>query len=179
MQLIRTLDAWRPDLTAFRDVEAAYRIGLKPLARRYLKLHDKVADLDAMTHAVVDEIAPELVALNSIGCNGAVRLLLTAGDNPKRLRSEVGFAALCGVSPIPALSGKTVRHRLNRSGDRAANSALHTIAIGRLRTDTWTKDYVARRVAQSHSKLEAIRCLKWYIAREVFTPITKRRRAIN
>jgi transposase len=179
MQLVRTLATWRPDLTGYRDVEAAYRISLKSLARRYLELHDEIADLDAMIGAIVDEFAPELVARNSIGRNGAAQLLLTAGDNPERLRSEAGFAALCGVSPVPASSGKTVRHRLNRGGDRAANSALHIIAIGRLRTDARTKDYVARRMAEGHSKLEAIRCLKRYIAREVFTLITQRQRAIN
>jgi transposase len=101
------------------------------------------------------------------------------GDNPERLRSEASFASLCGVSPVPASSGKIVRHRLNRGGDRAANSALHIIAIGRLRTDQRTKDYVARRVAQGHSKLDAIRALKRYLAREVFTLITQRRREIN
>ena len=125
------------------------------------------------------ELAPDLVARNSIGRTGAAQLLLTAGDNPERLRSEAGFAALCGVSPVPASSGRTVRHRLNRGGDRAANSALHIIAIGRLRTDTRTKAYVARRIAEGHSKLEAIRCLKRYIAREVYTLITQRQRAIN
>jgi transposase len=179
MQLVRTLAAWRPDLTAYRDVEAAYRIGLKSLARRYLELHDEIADLDVMVGAIVDELAPDLVARNSIGRTGAAQLLLTAGDNPERLRSEAGFAALCGVSPVPASSGRTVRHRLNRGGDRAANSALHIIAIGRLRTDTRTKAYVARRIAEGHSKLEAIRCLKRYIAREVYTLITQRQRAIN
>ena len=124
MQLVRTLAAWRPDLTAYRDVEAAYRISLKSLARRYLELHDEIADLDAMIGAIVDELAPNLVARNSIGHVGAAQLLLTAGDNPERLRSEASFAALCGVSPVPASSGKTIRHRLNRGGDRAANSAL-------------------------------------------------------
>ncbi|MGU3421771.1 transposase, partial [Methylobacterium sp. D54C] len=147
--------------------------------RRYLELHDEIADLDAMIGAIVDELAPDLVARNSIGSNGAAQLLLTAGDNPERLRAEAGFAALCGVSPVPASSGKTVRHRLNRGGDRAANSALHIIAIGRLRTDERTKTYVARRIAEGHSKLEAIRCLKRYIAREVFTLITRSRQAIN
>ena len=86
----------------------------------------------------------------------------------QRLRSEASFASLCGVSPVPASSGKTVRHRLNRGGDRAANSALHIIAIGRLRTDQRTKDYVARRTAEGHSKLDAIRALKRYLAREVY-----------
>lgn len=179
MQLIRTVAAWRPDLTAYRDVEAAYRIGLKFLARRYLELHDEIADLDMMIGAIVAELAPELIARNSIGCNGAAQLLLTAGDNPERLKSEAGFAALCGVSPVPASSGKTVRHRLNRGGDRAANSALHIIAIGRLRTDEKTKAYVARRIAEGHSKLDAIRALKRYIAREVYGIIMRRQKAIN
>src|SRR6516225_6759889 len=179
MQLVRTLAAWRPDLTAYRDLDSAYRIGLKSLARRYLELHDEIADLDVMIAAIVDELAPNLVARNSIGHVGAAQLLLTAGDNPERLRSEASFASLCGVSPVPASSGKTVRHRLNRGGDRAANSALHIIAIGRLRTDQRTKDYVARRIAEGHSKLDAIRALKRYLAREVYTLITQRRREIN
>lgn len=179
MQLIRTLAAWRPDLTAYRDLEAAYRISLKSLARRYLELHDEIADFDVMIAAIVQELAPELIARNSIGHNGAAQLLLTAGDNPERLKSEASFAALCGVSPVPASSGKTVRHRLNRGGDRAANSALHIIAIGRLRTDERTKTYVARRVAEGHSKLEAIRALKRYIAREVFSIIMRRQKDIN
>jgi len=179
MQLVRTLAAWRPDLTGYRDVEAAYRISLKSLARRYLELHDEIADLDTMIGAIVDELAPDLVARNSIGHNGAAQLLLTAGDNPERLRSEASFAALCGVSPVPASSGKTIRHRLNRGGDRAANSALHIIAIGRLRTDCKTKAYVAKRITEGHSKLDAIRALKRYIAREVFTLIAWRHKEIN
>jgi len=179
MQLIRTLAAWRPDLTAYRDVEAAYKISLKSLARRYLELHDEIADLDVMVGTIVDELAPDLVARNSIGRNGAAQLLLTAGDNPERLRSEASFAALCGANPVPASSGKTVRHRLNRGGDRHANSALHIIAIGRLRTDPRTKAYVAKRIAEGHSKLEAIRVLKRYIAREVFTIIARRQKQIN
>lgn len=179
MQLIRTLATWRPDLTGYRNVEGSYRIALKSLARRYLELHDEVADLDDMIEAIVKELAPELIARHSIGLNSAAQLLLTAGDNPERLGSEACFAALCGVSPVPASSGKTIRHRLNRGGDRAANSALHIIAIGRLRLDPKTKDYVARRTAEGHSKLEAIRCLKRYIAREVFGIIIRRSREIN
>jgi transposase len=179
MRLIRTLAAWRPDLTAYRDIEAAYRICLKSLARRCLELHDETADLDMMIVAIVGDLAPELIARNSIGHNSAAHLLLTAGDNPERLKSEASFAALCGVSPVPASSGKTVRHRLNRGGDRAANSALHIIAIGRLGTDDRTKAYVARRVAEGHSKLEAIRVLKRCIAREVFGIIMRRQKDIN
>jgi transposase len=179
MQLIRTLAAWRPDLTDYRNVLSAYRITLRSLGRRYLELHDEIADLDAMITAIVDELAPALVAQNSVGHGSAAQLLLTAGDNAERLRSEASFAALCGVSPVPASSGKTIRHRLNRGGDRAANSALHIIAIGRLRTDPRTKAYVAKRIAEGHSKLEAIRCLKRYIAREVFALIRRRRQEIN
>lgn len=179
MQLVRTLAAWRPDLTAYRDVEAAYRISLKSLGRRYLELHDEIADLDTMIATIVGELAPNLIARNSISHVGGAQLLLTAGGNPERMRSEASFAALCGVSPVPASSGKTVRHRLNRGGDRAANSALHIIAIGRLRTDQRTRDFMARRVAEGHSKLDAIRALKRYLAREVFTLIMQRQREIN
>ena len=179
MQLIRTLAAWRPDLSDYRSMISAYRITLKSLGRRYLELHDEIADLDTMIRAIVDELAPALVARNSIGHECAAQLLLTAGHNTERFNSESGFAALCGVSPVPASSGKVTRHRLNRGGDRAANSALHIIAICRLRTDPRTKAYVARRIAEGHSKLEAIRCLKRYIAREVFAIIRQRTQEIR
>lgn len=154
-------------------------ISLKSLARRYLELHDEIGELDLMIKTIVEELAPDLVKRNSICHNGAAQLLLTAGDNPERLKSEASFAALCGVTPVPASSGKTIRHRLNRSGDRAANSALHLIAIGRLRTDEKTQAYVARRVAEGHSKLEVIRILKCYIAREVYGVIMRRHKEIN
>ncbi|MDU7381622.1 MAG: IS110 family transposase [Enterobacteriaceae bacterium] len=179
MQLIRTLVSWRPDVTAYRNVQDAYRIALKSLARRYLELHDEIADLDIMITSIVDELAPELIKCKAVGYECASQLLITAGDNPQRLNSESGFAALCGVSPVPVSSGKTNRHRLNRGGDRAANSALHIIAIGRLRTDTRTQEYVAKRVAEGHSKMEALRCLKRYISREVYTLLRNQNRLIN
>lgn len=178
MQLVRTLAAWRPDLTDFRQVSSAYRIALKTLGRRDLELHDEIADLDTMIGAIVNEMAPALVARNSIGRDSAAQLLLTAGDNADRLPSEASFAALCGVSPVPASSGQVTRHRLNRGGDRAANSALHIIAIGRLRTEARTKAYVARRMSEGHSKLEALRCVKRYIAREVYGLLRQRDREI-
>lgn len=140
MQLIRTLAAWRPDLTAYLEVEEAYRISLKSLARRYLELHDEIADLDDMIEAIVKDLAPELLEQTAIGLNSAAQLLLTAGDNPERLRSEASFAALCGVSPVPASSGKTVRHRLNRGGDRAANSGGHIIKAPRHRSRSVPRD---------------------------------------
>lgn len=179
MQLIRTLVAWRPDLTDYRGVQSAYRISLKSLAQRYLELNDEIADLEVMIAALVEELAPALIARKAIGNASAAQLLITAGDNPQRLRSEASFAALCGVSPIPASSGKTQRHRLNRGGDRAANSALHIIAIGRLRTDERTQAYIAKRLQEGHSKLEALRCLKRYIAREVYYLLRNRNREIN
>lgn len=111
-----------------------------------------------MIGAIVHEVAPALLQRNSIGRESAAQRLLTAGDNS---------------------SGKTTRHRLNRGSDRAANSALHIIAIGRLRTDPKTKAYIARRIAEGHSKLEAIRCLKRYIAREVYKLIRQRERQIG
>ncbi len=98
---------------------------------------------------------------------------IVAGDNPERLRSEAAFAALCGVNPIPASSGKTNRHRLNRGGDRSANCALYRIVIVRLRHDDCTKEYMKRRISEGMSKLEVIRCLKRYVAREIF-PILKK-----
>lgn len=179
MQLIRTLASWRSDVTAYRNVQDAYRIALKSLARRYLELHDEIADLDVMLASIVDELAPELIKRNSVGYECASQLLITAGDNPQRLHSEAGFAALCGVSPVPASSGKKNRHRLNRGGDRAANSALHIIAIGRLRTDTKTQEYIGKRVAEGHSKMEALRCLKRYISREVYTLLRNQNRQFN
>ncbi|MCN7997302.1 IS110 family transposase, partial [Escherichia coli] len=99
MQLIRTLGSWRPDASEYRNVTNVYRISLKSLARRYLELHDEIADLDVMIAAIVDELAPELIKRNAIGYESASQLLIMAGDNPQRLISESGFAALCGVSP--------------------------------------------------------------------------------
>ena len=179
MQLIRTLAAWRPDLTGYREVVHAYRIVLKSLARRYLELHDEIADLDVMIAAIVDEMAPSLIQKQAIGYQSASQLLITAGDNPERLKSEASFAALCGASPVPASSGKTHRHRLNRGGDRAANSALHIIAIGRLRTDQRTQEYIQKRQVDGLSKMEALRCLKRYIAREVYFLLKNRNREIS
>lgn len=179
MQLVRTLAAWRPHLPDYRTVISTYRISLKSLGRRYLELHDEIADLDAMIVAILDELAPALVARPSIGHTSAAQLPLTAGDNLERLRSEASFAALCDVSPVPASSGKMIRDRLNRGGTRAANSALYIIAIVRLRTDPKTKAYVAKRIAEGHSKLDAVRSLKRYIAREMFTLTMRRQKEIN
>jgi transposase len=109
-----------------------------------------------------------LLARNGVGPDTAAALLITADDNPKRLRSEASFAALCGASPVEASSGKTQRRRLNRGSDRRANCALHTIVLARLRWDPTTRAYVARRVAEGKTRREALRCLKRYAAREIY-----------
>ena len=123
MQLVRTLAAWRPDLTGYRELESAYKISLKSLGRRYLELHDEIADLDAMIRAIVDELAPNLVARNSIGHVGAAQLLLTAGDNPERLRSEASFAALIRGSQYAAQAYREIldAHGLVGSMGRRGN----------------------------------------------------------
>ena len=95
-------------------------------------------------------------------------MLIAAGDNPERLHSEASFAALCGVSPVEASSGKTQRRRLNRGGDRQANSALYSIVLSRLRWDTRSRNYIQRRIAEGKTNREAIRCLKRYVAREIY-----------
>jgi transposase len=158
-----------PDLA---DPAAATRCALAALARRHQALTAEITALDAQIKPLVDQAAPALVALHGAGPETAAQLLITAGDNPQRLRSEAAFAALCGVSPIPASSGQTHRHRLNRGGDRQANRALHVIAIARLRTDPATRAYRDRRAAQQLSNRDITRCLKRYLAREVYHALT-------
>jgi transposase len=117
---------------------------------------------------LVKETAPELVATLGIGTDAASALLVAAGDNPGRLRNEVAFAHLCGASPLDASSGKNQRHRLNRSGDRQANSALWHIVLTRMVYDLRTSEYIDRRKTEGLTKKEAVRCLKRYVAREVY-----------
>jgi transposase len=152
----------------FKDVEAATKFALRSLARRYRVLSEEIAELDAQLDRLVAEAAPELVSLPAIGTNHAATLLVVAGDNPERLKNEASFASLCGVSPIEASSGKVMRHRLNRGGNRDANRALHMICVVRMGRDQRTREYVVRRTAEGKSKLEIMRCLKRYIAREVY-----------
>jgi transposase len=150
------------------DVPAATKFALRSVARRYEALSEEIAELEAHLDRVVAQAAPELVALPGIGTDSAATLLIVAGDNPQRLGSEASFANLCGVSPIEASSGKVVRHRLNRGGNREANRALYMICLARMRRDPRTQEYVARRTQEGKSKREIIRCLKRYVAREVY-----------
>ena len=150
------------------NVEEATKFALRSVARRYRTLSEEIAELDAQLHRLVAEATPELISLPAIGTDHAATLLVVAGDNPERLGSEASFASLCGVSPVEASSGKVVRHRLNRGGNRDANRALHLICVVRMRVDERTRRYVARRTAEGKSKKEIIRCLKRYVAREVY-----------
>lgn len=179
MRLIRRLSATRPDPADFKSPVGAAGTSLKRLAKRYVDLDDEASELDEMTEAILADAAPLPAKCSCAGPQSAARLMVAVGDNPERLRSEAAFAMLCGVAPIPVSSGMTCRHRLNRVGDRQANSAIRIIAIGRLRTDERTKDYVARKMAEGHTKMEAIRCLKRYIAREMHYVVKKQRKLVN
>lgn len=150
------------------DPTQATKAALRSVARRHLRLGEEIADLDADLDRLVGAVAPNLVALNGVGTDVAGQLLVTAGDNPDRLRSEAAFSHLCGSSPVPASSGRTDRHRLNRGGDRHANAALHRIVLCRLRWDPRTRAYVERRTKDGLGKAEIMRCLKRYVAREVY-----------
>ena len=144
------------------------RPALRTLARRWQQLQAELDALDTQLQKLVAAAAPTLVALPGVGIDTAGQLLVTAGDNPERLRSEAAFAHLCGVAPIPASSGRTDRHRLNRGGDRQANHALWRIALVRMHCHPPTRTYVERRTKQGLSKPEIMRCLKRYIAREIY-----------
>jgi transposase len=148
---------------------AATKTALRALAGRYQALHDEISTLDAQLAELTAETAPKLVDTFGVGPDVAGALLVAAGDNPERLRSEAAFAMLCGVAPIEASSGKTVRHRLKRGGDRHANAALYRIVLVRMRYHAATRTYVERRTAQGLSKSEIIRCLKRYVAREIYS----------
>ena len=141
---------------------------LRILAKRWLALRAEIKILDGQLERLTSDHAPRLRQEFGVGAQTAAVLVCVAGDNPDRLKSEAALAALCGVSPLQASSGKTTRHRLNRGGDRSANNALWTIAMVRMRSDPRTRDYVARRTAQGLSLKEIQRCLKRYIVRELY-----------
>ncbi len=150
---------------------AAAMLALGTLAHRHQALSAEITTLTTQLDRLTRAAAPTLVALFGIGQDSAGALLVAAGDNPDRLHSEAAFSMLCGSSPIEASSGKTTRHRLNRGGDRQANTALYRIVMVRLRWHQPTKDYMARRLKQGKSRKEIIRCLKRYLAREVFAAL--------
>jgi transposase len=165
-QLVVTAAGLRPG--PLTTPTAAAKLALRELARRAQSLSAEIRRLDTELVRLTRTAAPRLLARRGVGAEVASALLVVAGDNPQRLRSEAAFSMLCGASPLPASSGRTVRHRLNRGGDREANNALWRIVLVRMSCDARTRSYVARRTAEGKSKREIIRCLKRYIAREIY-----------
>jgi len=141
---------------------------IRNLARRVKALNTEMREVDRMLTELLTETAPSLLDLHGVGVDTAASLLVAAGDNPDRIGSERSWAHLCGTTPLPASSGKTTRHRLNRGGDRQANAALHRIVLTRMSSHTETRTYVARRRAEGRSTPEIMRCLKRYVARQTF-----------
>jgi transposase len=164
--LVAEMARWRPG--APTDPTSAHRYSLHSLARRWQALTDELADLDGHLTELVNETAPELIAVHGVGVETAVTLLIAGGDNPERLSHERSFAALCGVSPVDRSSGRQRNHSLNRGGNRDANRALWRIALVRMSCDPATRAYVERRTSEGLPKKAIIRCLKRYIAREIF-----------
>ncbi len=156
------------------DPVVGTKLALRALARRHEALSAEMAELEAGLDELTARANPALRGAKGVGSDVAAILLTAAGDNPGRLRSEAAFATLCGVAPVEASSGKTVRHRLNRSGNRQANHALWRIVMVRLSTgDQKTKAYVERRRAEGKSLREIVRCLKRHVAREVFRHLVR------
>ncbi|WP_257879857.1 IS110 family transposase [Kocuria flava] len=165
--MIKSIARLRP-ATDLTDPDVACKLALRSLARRHASLDEEIGELHRGLSELTQKAAPQLLDRPGVGVQVAAQLLFTAGDNPDRLGSEASFAHLTGVAPVPTSSGKRQhRHRLNRGGDRAANNALYTIALVRMRYHPPTRAYVERRTAEGLSKKDIIRCLKRAIAREV------------
>jgi transposase len=174
LQLVRQAAGLRPRPRGDdADVDYITLLTLRSLARRVLGLADELDWIDDQLEPLVAGFAPRLLEVFGVGIDTAATLLVAAGDNPGRLRSEAAWAHLCGVAPIPASSGKTVRHRLNRGGDRQANSALHRVVLVRMSHHPATRAYVTRRRAEGRTSFEIMRCLKRYTAREVYRALPR------
>ena len=170
--LIRSLARCRPS-TAADPTAVAILTAAQALAQRVEFLHSQDAELTARIDELAAAANPALCAAYGVGPDTAAQLLITAGANQHQLHSEAAFAALCGAAPVPASSGKTTRHRLSRGGDRAANNALHRIALVRMSNHQATREYVVRQSAKGRTKKEILRLLKRAIARETFKLLTK------
>jgi transposase len=170
-QVLTIASAYRH--TGRTDVTTLTKLSLRTLARRALSLEKEVKEIDRLLKGLVADTAPELCAVDGVGTDVASAILVAAGDNPDRLKTEATFAKLCGVSPLDASSGKQERHRLNRSGDRQANSALWHIVLTRMVSDPRTRHYIERPMKDGRTKKEAVRCLKRYVAREVFAALPR------
>ena len=156
------------------EVRYATKLALRSLGRRVLALEEEMTAIKELLGELVAAVAEDLLALYGVGVDSAAALLVAAGDNPERLRSEAAWAHLCGVAPIEASSGKITRHRLDRGGDRQANAALWRIVMVRMRHEPRTQACVERRSAEGRSKLEIMRVLKRYVAREVYYYLPRR-----
>jgi len=141
---------------------------MSELVTRIHHLTEKLNRLETALTRTVTSCAPELLARSGIGYDSAAALLIAVGDNPERMKNGASFAALCGVSPVEFSSGKTTKRRLNRGGNRQANAALYRIVLTRLRWDETTQNYLQKSTEKGKSKRDAIRCLKRYLAREIF-----------
>jgi transposase len=166
MALIRHLAALRPG--KLTSTTASAKASLRAIARRWLVLDAEVKTHDGHLEDLTERCAPTMLKAHGIAAGTTAEMLLLVGDNPERIHSEAAFAKLCGACPIPASSGKTTRHRLNRGGNRQANAALYRVVIVRMRGHQPTLDYVRRRTAEGKGKTEIIRCLKRFVAREIF-----------
>jgi transposase len=170
-ELLRRCAGLTVDETRLGDPHHATAAALRAIATRIQALTTEIAQADKRLRPLVTRTAPRLSSLFGAGPDVAGQLLVTAGDNPDRLRSDAALAHLCGTAPLPASSGRTDRHRLNRGGDRAANKALYVMTLSRMRHDPRTRAYVDRRTKQGLTKKEIIRCLKRYLVREVHTAL--------
>jgi len=166
MTLLRHLAALRPG--PLTSTTASAKASLRAIARRWLALDAEVKDHDASLEQLTQQLAPDLVQAHGMGTGTMAEMLILIGDNPERIHSKAALAKLCGACPIPASSGKTTRHQLNRGGNRQANAALYRVVIVRMRAHQPTLHYVRRRTAEGKSKPEIIRCLKRFVAREIF-----------
>ncbi len=173
--LVRTCSRFRVASSQTHEPPTATKLALRSVARRCEQLTGELEALDEELDRLVRAAAPALLALRGVGTDHAGQFLITAGDNPDRLASEASFAALCGAAPVPAASGLTHRHRLSRGGDRQANRALYLIAVCRLRHCPRTRAYAARRTQEGLSKKDIIRCLKRFIAREIYAVLNANR----
>lgn len=171
MTLVRALASLRPG--SMTSPTASAKTALRALARRWLMLDTEIREHDAALETLVRRRAPALMDEPGIGTGTIADILIVLGDNPERMKSEAAFAKLCGVCPIPASSGKTNRHRLNRGGNRRGNAALYRVAIVRMRSHPPTLAYVERRTAEGKSLREIRRCIKRYIARELFNHLCR------
>lgn len=171
--LINETTSLRPRKNTSDVVRYTTLIVLRELGQRARNLRAETVRLNQLLRPLIRETAPEMLAVYGVGLDTAAKLLVAAGDNPERLHSEAAWAHMCGVAPIPASSGKTTRHRLNRGGNRQANSALYTVMLTRMQRHQPTKDYIAKRTSEGKTMGEIARMLRRYIAREIYRTLPR------